>query len=659
MQLLDDDMDELFRNAASDYPLNTGGGDWEAMQNKLQQADNNQQGTATRRLRDRWWFKPGLWVLVTILFLIVAVSGLFTGNRKGTGREGIAGDKTAEVATSENKQRATATQSGQEVNKEGNTTATENATGKKDGTGAESVDNNTNTNEHSSYPNTSDNKGSSSSTLNNTARTNTPALGNTSSTKEENGKRAVVAAGKVNTGNTGSTNEGNSKPSVVAAGKVNTGNTGSTNEGNSKPSIVAAGKVNTGNTDRTVAGVVKPLTAPAGSTPSATSDKPGTQQTGEKSNTGLTLSATRKTPKVLQTNIPNGKIQLANDKPSTTNNISIVKGDRSTTDEDDQPNTRERVVLQKQQKVAANVAGRDKHSSTGNSEQSIVNSKTGNIPVRTGESQDTPNSSYPAARSGITAVHVSPLAIERIKGVADRNTLPQTSLLHVDRTINIPAGALSDNSATASSEKVKREPASLKKGLYYGLVFSPDITTVKFQRSSSLGYNIGLLAGYRFGKKLAVETGVLYERKYYYSTAEYFDKTKTPWPADMDLLSVDGWCNMYEIPVNVRFTFATGKKSSWYANAGMSSYIMKKQKYDYSYQYYGQYGERNWTYRKTTADWFAVIHLGIGYERPVGVLGTLRVEPYIKIPTRGIGIGDLPVTSAGLNIGLTRPLRLK
>ena len=703
MQLLDDDMDELFRNAASDYPLNTGGGDWEAMQNKLQQADNNQQGTATRRLRDRWWFKPGLWLLATILFLTVAISGLFTGNRKHTGRERITQDKTAAIKAADDK--ILANKNRQEIHNEKDIIAPGNTTGKNEDAGTGSTDDKQHISGGAVMPNTSDNReGSSLATVKNTDKTNTPATGNTGSTNEVIAKPATVApenvrkgdkdkavvsldatTGKRNTKHANSTGiAGNvpgaaagqkdakntsstvtaDKATVTAAGQKNRKNLSSTTTAD-KATETAAGQKNTKNISSTVTADKATVTAAGKKDVGNTVGDAPIVNAGKKnkSNNDQLLTPGRSAV------IAAGKVNTdktaigvpkSNDKPSTINNTSIIEGDRSAIDEDDQLNTRERVASQKGRKVATNVAGRDERSSAADSEQSIVNRKNGNIPVRTGDTQDIPNnSSYPAARPGITAVIVSPLSIEHINGAIVKNTSPKTSLLHVDRKLNIPVAALADSNAAASATKVKREPASLKKGLYYGLIFSPDLTTVKFQRTSNVGYNVGLLAGYRFGKKLAVETGVLYERKFYYSTGEYFNTTKTPWPADMDLINVDGWCNMYEIPLNVRFTFATGEKSSWYANAGMSSYIMKKQKYDYSYKYYGQYGERNWTYRKTTADWFSIIHLGVGYERPVGVLGTLRVEPYVKIPSRGIGIGDLPVTSVGVNIGLTRPLRLR
>ena len=41
MQFVNDDMDELFRQAAKDYPLKTDSEDWNAVSNKMQDESNN------------------------------------------------------------------------------------------------------------------------------------------------------------------------------------------------------------------------------------------------------------------------------------------------------------------------------------------------------------------------------------------------------------------------------------------------------------------------------------------------------------------------------------------------------------------------------------------------------------------------------------------
>ncbi len=465
MQLLDDDMDELFRNAASDYPLNTGGGDWEAMRDRLQQADNNQSGTATGKLTDRWWFKPGTFSLITAFLLMTAVKDLSDGERL------LAEDVT-------------------------------------------------------------------------------------------NGARRERVQDK---------------------------------------------------------GL-------------ATHIQPVQKQASEIINNTQPYKANKE----------------------VTNGGQFTRENNVEANSRDHQDANEHVVRQEALKVTKQYAG--DRPTRGDSEQSTMNRKTGNSTARASVTQDVPISSYPAARPGITAVYTTSLSIDGIRGTANRDPYPAVNIIHTNNSISLPAAG---NNVTGPVKKIKQEPGYLKTGLYYGLIVSPDVTTVKFQRASNVGYNVGLLAGFRFSKRLAVETGVIYERKYYYSTGKYFSTKKTTWPDDMKILDIDGWCNMYEIPLNVRYTFATSSKSSWYVNGGISSYIMKKQGYNYNYEYYGTPGNRDWVYKHTTKDWFSNAHVGVGYERSAGVLGTLRVEPYVKIPVKGIGVGELPVTSVGMNIGLTRPIRLK
>jgi hypothetical protein len=51
------------------------------------------------------------------------------------------------------------------------------------------------------------------------------------------------------------------------------------------------------------------------------------------------------------------------------------------------------------------------------------------------------------------------------------------------------------------------------------------------------------------------------------------------------------------------------------------------------------------------------LNFSAGYEQYLGKLGSLRIEPYLRIPLAGMGTGNLPITSAGLNIGITRQFR--
>lgn len=114
---------------------------------------------------------------------------------------------------------------------------------------------------------------------------------------------------------------------------------------------------------------------------------------------------------------------------------------------------------------------------------------------------------------------------------------------------------------------------------------------------------------------------------------------------------------MFEIPLNLRYNFIVKQKSTLYATTGFSSYLMNKEFYTYSYLYNGVYGERGYTYNHSSKNWFSILNLGAGYERSLGKKTLFKIEPYFKIPLGGVGMGKLPISSAGIYVGFSRKLK--
>lgn len=250
-----------------------------------------------------------------------------------------------------------------------------------------------------------------------------------------------------------------------------------------------------------------------------------------------------------------------------------------------------------------------------------------------------------------SAEHIAP-SLQNVQG-----TLPADSTTTPTITTPVQDIPLPKTAEEPVVKKIK-EPAKVQTGLYFGLIASPDISTVKMQRVDKVGYGAGIIVGYRISRSFAVETGLLYDHKNYYSEGSCFNTKKIPYIQNWKILNVDGYCNMYEIPVNIRYFIKNGQNTSWYANAGLSSYLMKKE--DYAYNYINNYGDlknSSWAYKNATQNWFSIIHVGVGLEHNLGAIGKLRVEPYLKIPAKGLGIGDLPITSMGINIGITKSIR--
>ena len=196
------------------------------------------------------------------------------------------------------------------------------------------------------------------------------------------------------------------------------------------------------------------------------------------------------------------------------------------------------------------------------------------------------------------------------------------------------------------------------KGIYISLLVGPDLSTVKFQSVKQPGFSAGLIIGYRFNKHLSIESGLFWDKKYYYTKGQYFNTSKLPVQPPPQINNLEGYCNMFEIPLNLRYDFASVKNHGFFLKMGLSSYLMKKE--DYSFELYNGWNNITvgpYLYYNTSNTIFSVIQISGGYETAIGKKTKIQIEPYLKIPLQGIGIGDLPISSAGIYFGITHSFR--
>jgi hypothetical protein len=112
---------------------------------------------------------------------------------------------------------------------------------------------------------------------------------------------------------------------------------------------------------------------------------------------------------------------------------------------------------------------------------------------------------------------------------------------------------------------------------------------------------------------------------------------------------------VYDIPLQVRYDVLQQKAYNIYLTAGLSSYIMKKEKYEYTYYYHNSWPQ--WE-KKTehiytgNTHLFSVMNFSFGYERKISNKLSILGEPYLKLPLSGVGNGKVKLFSTGAQIGL-------
>jgi hypothetical protein len=113
---------------------------------------------------------------------------------------------------------------------------------------------------------------------------------------------------------------------------------------------------------------------------------------------------------------------------------------------------------------------------------------------------------------------------------------------------------------------------------------------------------------------------------------------------------------LFTIPINFRYTFNTKATNSFYGLAGLSSYIMGNQFYEYGYTWNTNYYSKIYRSDKVAVYPFSVVNLGIGYEKKIGRNTNIRIEPYMKVPLAGLGAGSLKIASTGMYVTLTKKI---
>jgi hypothetical protein len=198
----------------------------------------------------------------------------------------------------------------------------------------------------------------------------------------------------------------------------------------------------------------------------------------------------------------------------------------------------------------------------------------------------------------------------------------------------------------------KLAPAVFGKGWSVAFLAGADKSTVKFRYDNDPGYNLGILAGYHLNSHLSVHTGVVYTQKNYKMAGEDFTAPKGSLPSYYKLENVEGYCRMWDVPLLLRYTFSPKGKNDFYATAGLSSYFMTNENYNYFFYYQGNPVTRNVNYDSDDTHVLSILHLSGGFETRLAGNRTLQIEPYAKLPLGGVGLGNISLSSFGVNVAL-------
>ena len=215
------------------------------------------------------------------------------------------------------------------------------------------------------------------------------------------------------------------------------------------------------------------------------------------------------------------------------------------------------------------------------------------------------------------------------------------------------AALLAAGPPAGSGTETESEAGTEGSGVSFSLsvLAAPDMNGVRSLEQGKIGVNAGLGFGVHFNDRLSLHTGIAYSKKPYDARpADYHIGRDVP-----DLVNIVAECNVVDIPLNLRYAFYRQGRNTISLEAGLSSYLMLRERYSYEY---GHYDPRVYEYRNQNRHFMGVGNAGIAFERRLNDKMSIGLQPFIKVPLTGIGQGNVKLISAGaavqLNLGLNK-----
>jgi hypothetical protein len=201
-----------------------------------------------------------------------------------------------------------------------------------------------------------------------------------------------------------------------------------------------------------------------------------------------------------------------------------------------------------------------------------------------------------------------------------------------------------------SDPQKQKSQRSFLDNLFFSASAGPDFSSVGFHSPGKIELAYGAGLGYKISDKFSIRTGFYSARKVYTADPKDYDPPYNVAQYYPNLKQVDANCKVYEIPVMIDYTISKNKKGSWFVSGGVSSLIMKEEKY--SYYFKPNYSPTYVTYTRTIKDqnkhYFSQLNISGGYTRNINNNISLRAEPYVKFALNGIGFGKVNLNSSGV-----------
>lgn len=245
-----------------------------------------------------------------------------------------------------------------------------------------------------------------------------------------------------------------------------------------------------------------------------------------------------------------------------------------------------------------------------------------------------------------------PVIKKRVDEPASTNAIPTLSAdkTAINEKSKIAYEKKEDSAIAQNNEKMKKNKTKKNNSFFFNLSTGPDVSFAGNDKLGKMKFFAGAGLGYTFNNRVTIRTGFYSGRKIYTASPGAYHAPASFYTYYPYLEKIDADCKVYEIPLSISYNFGQKEKRNWFVSAGLSSYLMKKETYNYFYKYTatGPTQSRKWTIDNENKHYFSTFTLSGGYQRNISKSISVMLEPYIKLPLSGVGYGKVKLNSGGV-----------
>jgi len=229
--------------------------------------------------------------------------------------------------------------------------------------------------------------------------------------------------------------------------------------------------------------------------------------------------------------------------------------------------------------------------------------------------------------------------------------------LHSTENINsMPVNLSHELPALSFSESSVPFSAPVSAGRWsVGFIVAPDYNSVGINRGKTLSPAIGGIVSYRISPRWSLSARILYNNKKYKSQSDYYNVPDDYWPNRTNGIipdNISGSCRVIDVPVLLSYRFLQRRIFSFTASAGLGSYFLLDEKYEFSFSQDNPGAATEWETKDNSNMLFNIANFAIGMEMQSSRRTSIAIEPYLKVPLKQMGWGKVNLSGMGLSLSV-------